>query len=52
MDVPVGVMLPLGYGFVEYKRAESAKRALREQQHCFLDGHKLELKISNRTTTV
>jgi len=40
----------MGYGFVEYKRPAAAKEALKLLQHTMLDGHQLELKLSNRTT--
>ena len=40
----------MGYGFVEYKTSAAAKDALKVLQHAMLDGHQLELKLSNRTT--
>ena len=40
----------MGYGFIEYKRPTAAKEALKVLQHTMLDGHQLELKLSNRTT--
>ncbi|XP_057294290.1 probable RNA-binding protein 19 isoform X2 [Hydractinia symbiolongicarpus] len=43
-----GVMLSMGYGFVEYKKVESADKAIKLLQHCDVDGHKLELKKSHR----
>jgi len=43
-----GSFLSMGYGFVEYKKAESADKALRMLQLCEVDGHKLELKKSHR----
>ena len=46
----VGQLLSMGYGFVEYKRPAAAKEALKLLQHTMLDGHQLELKLSNRTT--
>ena len=45
-----GSMLSMGYGFVEFVSPEGAKKALKQLQHTTLDGHQLELKISNRTT--
>ncbi|XP_064424330.1 probable RNA-binding protein 19 isoform X2 [Latimeria chalumnae] len=45
-----GVLLSMGYGFLEYKKAEEAQKALRQLQHCMMDGHQLELKISERAT--
>jgi len=46
----IGQLLSMGYGFVEYKRPTAAKQALKLLQHTKLDGHQLELKLSNRTT--
>ena len=46
----VGSFLSLGYGFVEFKTASAAKQALKELQHASIDGHKVELKVSNRAT--
>ena len=40
----------MGYGFVEYKLPTAAKDALKLLQHTMLDGHQLELKMSNRAT--
>jgi len=45
-----GQLLSMGYGFVEYKTSASASKALKVLQHTVLDGHQLELKLSNRTT--
>ena len=45
-----GSMLSMGYGFVEFVSPEGAMKALKKLQHTMLDGHQLELKISNRTT--
>ena len=42
--------LSQGYGFVSYLYKKHAKRALKELQQGSLDGHALELKVSNRTT--
>ncbi|XP_046556854.1 probable RNA-binding protein 19 [Haliotis rubra] len=47
-----GEFLSMGYGFVEYTRKSSADKALKTLQHASLDDHQLELKISNRETTV
>ena len=47
----LGQLLSMGYGFVEYKRPTSAQEALKVLQHTVLEGHRLELKLSNRTTT-
>ncbi|XP_065594818.1 probable RNA-binding protein 19 isoform X2 [Cyrtonyx montezumae] len=43
-----GTLLSMGFGFVEYKKPESAQKALRRLQGCVVDGHKLEVKISER----
>ncbi|XP_041084214.1 probable RNA-binding protein 19 isoform X2 [Polyodon spathula] len=45
-----GNMLSMGYGFVEFKKAESAEKALRQLQHCIVEEHQLELKLSERAT--
>ena len=45
-----GSLLSLGYGFVEFASPDGAKKALKQLQHTLLDGHQLELKVSNRTT--
>lgn len=47
---PTGKFLSMGYGFVEYIKKQSADKALKTLQHTDLDGHHLELKISNRAT--
>ena len=41
----------MGYGFIEFEKQDSAQKALKELQHVELDGHALELKVSNRSTT-
>nr|XP_021140148.1 probable RNA-binding protein 19 isoform X7 [Columba livia] len=43
-----GALLSMGFGFVEYKKPEGAQKALRRLQGCTVDGHKLEVKISER----
>ena len=45
-----GKALSMGYGFVQFRAAEAAQQALKELQHSTLDGHNLELKMSERTT--
>lgn len=45
-----GQMLSMGYGFVEYKQSQSAHEAMKKLQHIELDGHQLEIKISNRVS--
>lgn len=46
-----GKALSMGYGFVQFKKPSSAQEALKELQHSTLDGHNLELKMSERTTS-
>ncbi|XP_061458863.1 probable RNA-binding protein 19 isoform X2 [Rhineura floridana] len=43
-----GTLLSMGFGFVEYKKAEHAQKALKQLQGSSVDGHQLELKISER----
>ncbi|NXR31592.1 RBM19 protein, partial [Zosterops hypoxanthus] len=43
-----GALLSMGFGFVEYKKPEGAQKALRQLQGCTVDGHKLEVKLSER----
>eukprot|EP00106_Octopus_bimaculoides_P015495 XP_014782937.1 PREDICTED: probable RNA-binding protein 19 [Octopus bimaculoides] len=43
-----GQALSMGYGFVEFKRSKSAQKAIKKLQHMELNGHQIELKISNR----
>ncbi|NWY38160.1 RBM19 protein, partial [Sylvia atricapilla] len=43
-----GTLLSMGFGFVEYKKPEGAQKALRQLQGCTVDGHKLEVKLSER----
>ncbi|CAG2101923.1 unnamed protein product, partial [Medioppia subpectinata] len=43
-------VLSMGYGFVQFVYQKSAQKALKELQNSVLDGHTLELKLSNRTT--
>lgn len=45
-----GKVLSMGYGFVQYQSAEAAQKALKKLQHCSVDDHQLELKISERAT--
>ncbi|XP_067861809.1 probable RNA-binding protein 19 isoform X2 [Heptranchias perlo] len=45
-----GSLLSMGYGFVEYAKPEYAVKALKLLQHCMVDDHQLELKISDRAT--
>lgn len=46
-----GEKLSMGFGFVEFASKESAKKALTNLQGIVLDGHKLELKVSQRTSS-
>ncbi|XP_007443350.2 probable RNA-binding protein 19, partial [Python bivittatus] len=43
-----GNLLSMGFGFVEYKKPEYAQRAVKQLQDCSVDGHRLEVKISER----
>ncbi|XP_059921605.1 probable RNA-binding protein 19 [Gadus macrocephalus] len=43
-----GKMLSMGYGFVQYQKSESAQKAMRLLQHCSVDDHQLDIKISER----
>ncbi|KAF3695836.1 putative RNA-binding protein 19 RNA-binding motif protein 19 [Channa argus] len=45
-----GKLLSMGYGFLQYQTAEGAQKALRQLQHCIVDDHQLELRISERAT--
>ncbi|MEJ1282002.1 RNA binding motif protein 19 [Cricetulus griseus] len=45
-----GVLLSMGFGFVEYKKPEKAQKALKQLQGHVVDGHKLEVRISERAT--
>eukprot|EP00051_Salpingoeca_urceolata_P001961 m.45608 g.45608 ORF g.45608 m.45608 type:complete len:1034 (+) comp11795_c0_seq3:145-3246(+) len=45
-----GGRLSMGFGFVEFKTAAEAQKALKEQQGCALDDHKLILKLSTKTS--
>ncbi|XP_058014288.1 probable RNA-binding protein 19 isoform X3 [Ahaetulla prasina] len=45
-----GNLLSMGFGFVEYKKPEYAQKAVKQLQGCSVDGHQLEVKISERAT--
>ncbi|XP_038201248.1 probable RNA-binding protein 19 [Arvicola amphibius] len=45
-----GVLLSMGFGFVKYKKPEQAQKALKQLQGHVVDGHKLEVRISERAT--
>ncbi|XP_075219928.1 putative RNA-binding protein 19 isoform X2 [Lycorma delicatula] len=47
-----GVLLSMGYGFVQFYKKNSLNNALKSLQQSELDGHKLEIKRSNRTVNV
>lgn len=44
-----GGLLSLGYGFVQFQKKSDMQKALKQLQHTTVDGHKVELKVSNRT---
>lgn len=43
-----GSTLSMGFGFVEFKTKEDANTAIKTMDGYVLDGHKLQLKLSNR----
>ncbi|XP_040272573.1 probable RNA-binding protein 19 [Bufo bufo] len=43
-----GDLLSMGFGFVAYQKPEHAQKALRQLQHCTVDDHQLEVKLSER----
>ncbi|MBZ3886595.1 putative RNA-binding protein 19 [Sciurus carolinensis] len=45
-----GALLSMGFGFVEYRKPEGAQKALKQLQGHDVDGHKLEVRISERAT--
>lgn len=45
---PEGPRLSMGYGFVGFKDAENAKKALKSMQGFVLDGHALHVKFAGR----
>uniref|UniRef100_A0A6Q2Y9B3 RRM domain-containing protein n=1 Tax=Esox lucius TaxID=8010 RepID=A0A6Q2Y9B3_ESOLU len=45
-----GRLLSMGYGFVTYQTKKAAEKALRQLQHCSVDDHQLELKVSEKAT--
>lgn len=42
-------LLSMGYGFVQFFSSKDAKEAIKRMQSSVLEGHTLELKMSNRT---
>ncbi|XP_053558130.1 probable RNA-binding protein 19 isoform X2 [Bombina bombina] len=44
----LGSLLSMGFGFVEYRKPEHAQKAIRQLQLCTVDGHQLEVKLSER----
>lgn len=47
-----GKLIQLGYGFIQFKLNSDADKALKNLQHKEIDGHKIELKRSDRTTNL
>lgn len=47
-----GKSIQLGYGFIQYKQVSAADKALKILQGKEIDGHKIELKRSDRTTNL
>lgn len=45
-----GVLLSMGFGFVEYRKPEQAQKALKQLQGHVVDGHQLEVRLSERAT--
>ncbi|XP_008052444.1 probable RNA-binding protein 19 [Carlito syrichta] len=45
-----GALFSMGFGFVEYRKPEQAQKALKQLQGHVVDGHKLEVRISERAT--
>ena len=45
------VMLPTGFGFVEMNSDDNARKALRRLQATEVDGHKLQLSLSEKSST-
>lgn len=43
-------LLSMGYGFIQYFKSKHAKECLKRMQNSELNGHKVEIKLSNRTT--
>ncbi|XP_076818672.1 putative RNA-binding protein 19 [Clavelina lepadiformis] len=46
------ILLSMGYGFVTFKNKSDGQKALKTLQNLCLDGHKLELKLSERKKPV
>lgn len=44
-----GLLLSMGYGFIQFYHQKSVNNALKTLQQSSLDGHCIELKRSNRT---
>ncbi|XP_027196335.2 putative RNA-binding protein 19 [Dermatophagoides pteronyssinus] len=47
---PKGI-LSMGYGFIQFYQSKMAKEAIKKLQNSKLDGHQIEIKLSNRTTS-
>ena len=43
-------ILSMGYGFIQFYKSKMAKEAIKKLQNSTLDGHPIEIKLSNRTT--
>ncbi|OTF74063.1 RNA-binding protein 19-like protein, partial [Euroglyphus maynei] len=48
---PKGI-LSMGYGFVQFYQSKMAKEAIKKLQNSKLDGHQIEIKLSNRSAVV
>jgi len=46
-----GGVLSMGYGLIEYKNSQDAKKAIKQLQNTEVDGFRLELKVSHRTSS-
>lgn len=44
-------ILSMGYGFIQFYQNKSAKEAIKQLQNSTLDGHQIEIKLSNRNTS-
>ncbi|KPM05104.1 RNA-binding protein 19-like protein [Sarcoptes scabiei] len=42
-------ILSMGYGFIQFYRRNDAKKSIIELQNSYLDQHKIEIKLSNRS---
>lgn len=44
-------ILSMGYGFIQFYQNKCAKEAIKLLQNSTLDGHQIEIKLSNRNTS-